>query len=289
MIEVFVQRDARSVSVALVVARAGVSRRTFYELFEDREDCLLAALEESFARIARRVVAAYEQREGWRDRVRAGLAALLVFLEEEPAVGRFVLVESLGAGSVALERRRRVVSVLVGVVEDSRGEVRSARGLPALTGECVVGAVLAVLHERLVRDSQDGFVGLLNPLMATIVLPYLGRAAADRELSRPLPARSANSEKETTDPLRDVHMRLTYRTIRVLSTVAANPGSSNRKVADGSGTTDQGQISKLLTRLERLGLVQNVSGSGQGEPNAWTLTTKGTEVHNALTRHTHTD
>ena len=45
-----------NVTVAQVVERAGVSRRTFYEVFEDREDCLLAALEEGIARVSRCVL-----------------------------------------------------------------------------------------------------------------------------------------------------------------------------------------------------------------------------------------
>jgi hypothetical protein len=74
-------------------------------------------------------------------------------------------------------------------------------------------------------------------------------------------------------------MRLTYRTVRVLLAIAADPGTSNRQVGAGAGIDDQGQISKLLARLEKLGLVYN-SGAGQvrGAPNAWLLTKKGIEV-----------
>jgi DNA-binding MarR family transcriptional regulator len=79
-------------------------------------------------------------------------------------------------------------------------------------------------------------------------------------------------------------MRLTYRTVRVLMAVAANPGSSNRAVADGAGIKDQGQISKLLARLQGLGLIENTGvGSARGGPNVWRLTEKGREVHGAVT------
>jgi chromosome segregation and condensation protein ScpB len=78
-------------------------------------------------------------------------------------------------------------------------------------------------------------------------------------------------------------MRLTYRTVRVLIAVAANPGASNRRIAEAAGVADQGQISKLLTRLEHLGLIENVGeGSARGEPNAWNLTAKGAEVEHAI-------
>lgn len=78
-------------------------------------------------------------------------------------------------------------------------------------------------------------------------------------------------------------MRLTYRTLMVLSAIATNPGASNRHVAEHAGIHDQGQISKLLARLTKLGLIHN-TGQGQpnGEPNAWTLTHKGTAIQQAL-------
>ena len=88
------------------------------------------------------------------------------------------------------------------------------------------------------------------------------------------------------DLLRDIPMRLTYRTARVLDGVAANPGASNRLVADHAGITDQGQISKLLSRLERLGLIANTGqGQAKGEPNAWALTPLGSRVASSITGH----
>ena len=98
MTEVAAERGAGNVTVAHVVSRSGVSRRTFYELFEDREACFLAAFDEAAQQIAARVVPAYEAEKRWRERIRAGLAALLDFLDEEPQAGRLCVVESLAAG-----------------------------------------------------------------------------------------------------------------------------------------------------------------------------------------------
>jgi hypothetical protein len=175
-----------------------------------------------------------------------------------------------------------------------------------LTAEGVVGAVFSVIHARLLEQRQPArtrpangpsgahvrrgaLVGLLNPLMGMIVLPYLGRAAASKELARPVPRylrpvkESLARSKPSVDPLDGLGMRLTYRTLQVLSAIAAHPGASNRQVADTAGVHDQGQISRLLNRLERLGLIHN-AGSGQprGESNAWTLTTRGSRVAEAL-------
>ena len=78
-------------------------------------------------------------------------------------------------------------------------------------------------------------------------------------------------------------MRLTYRTARVLQCIAELPGASNREVAESAGVTDPGQISKLLRRLERLGLTANTGGGHlSGEPNAWKLTPLGGQVAQRL-------
>ncbi len=316
MVQVVAEEGASSVTVARVVSRAGVSRRTFYDLFDGCEDCFLAVFEDALARTGR---VAAEAAEGappaWRERVRAGLAALLELFDEEPALGSLLVVDALGAGPEVLERRARALEMLAALVAEGGSVARSGRrtsseeSSPSLAAEGVVGAVLSVVHARMLarrahararaangsaRSTPASLVELLNPLMSVIVLPYLGQAAARRELDHPAPrARSARTSGSTrvtpkpptsTNPLAGLNMRITYRTLQVLATIAATPGASNRQIADGAGVYDQGQISKLLTRLERLGLVHNTGlGQAKGEPNAWTLTVQGQQVEQALT------
>jgi DNA-binding MarR family transcriptional regulator len=77
-------------------------------------------------------------------------------------------------------------------------------------------------------------------------------------------------------------MRLTYRTVRVLSVIGERPGASNREIAESSGIVDQGQISKLLNRLARLELIVNLGGGQErGASNAWHLTPRGGQVERA--------
>jgi AcrR family transcriptional regulator len=293
MVEVVAERGVARSTVAHVVARSGVSRRTFYELFNDREDCFLAAFDEAVEHAAARVVPAFEQAGGWVERVRAGLRALLEFLDDEPGLGRLAIVDALGAGPVALERRTRVVGVLIDAVDQRRCDrskigQRAPRTLKRFTAEGIVGAVLAVLHARLTEPERRSMVGLLGPLMGLIVLPYEGRTVAERETRRPAPRRRP-AAPAPVDPLRDLEMRLTYRTVRVLVAIATLGGRgsdpSNREVADAAGVTDQGQISKLLVRLEHLGLIANMGeGHMRGEPNAWRLTPKGRDVERTISR-----
>lgn len=289
MVDVAAERGLAEATVAHVVARSGVSRRTFYEMFNDREDCFLATLDEALARAGEYVSEAYDPKQKWRVRVRAALEALLEFIDDEPRMARLMLVETLGGGPKVLERRRQLLLRLAEVIDEARTEARSAAPAPLLTAEGVTGGVLSVLHARLIgpRQRQGSMLELAGPLMAMIVLPYLGTSAARRETDRPVKKRHARKAAPIQDPLRDLEMRLTYRTVRVIMAIAAEPGASNRQVGDGAGIEDQGQISKLLTRLQRLGLVENTgAGQARGAPNAWTLTDLGREVERTIDRQT---
>ncbi len=286
-------------TVARVTDGARVSRRTFYDVFEDREDCFLAIFDDAVTRASELAWAAYTSEQSWPARARAGLVALLGFLDEQPGLGSLLVVDALKAGPRVQERRAEVLAQLALVLQRDGSSAGSGRERPPLTGEGVVGAVLGVIHTRLLAKQPGRMVELLNALTAMIVLPYLGPAVAQSELQRPVeqPAPppkaranvgagtngSASSGALARDVLEGLPMRLTYRTLLVLGGIAEHPGLSNREVSALAEVTDQGQISKLLARLERLGLIEN-TGEGQpnGEPNAWSLTPLGHEIHEAI-------
>jgi AcrR family transcriptional regulator/DNA-binding MarR family transcriptional regulator len=284
-VEIAAEQGSNNLSVSAVVARSGVSRRTFYEVFVDGQECLLAALEDSLECVRTYVHEVYDPRDAWRVRIRLALYALLSFLEDEPARGRLLVVEAPGAGAVALERRARVLGELIAAVDAGREVSERGSAVTALTAEGLVGSVLTVVHARLVRgDSRPALVKLTNQLMSIIVLPYLGAAAARKELERPLPKRRRR-EQQTADGasrLNGLPMRITYRTMRVLRVMATQPGASNRQIGEAAGMSDQGQVSKLLQRLERLGLAVNTeAGQERGMANVWELTSMGTEIARA--------
>ena len=299
-------------TVGKVTGRARVSRRTFYELFANLDECLAAVLADAVARVERELDAAGVAGLGWRERVRVGLGVILGFLDREPALARVCVVQALRAGPVVQECRERMLATLVGVVDE--GRVGGARGeaCNALTAEGLVGAALAIVHARIAhpehgplgeRPGRAGLTGLLGELMGMIVLPYLGPAAARRERNRKPSLAQAVKETQPSaaavsvlslgieDPLQGVSMRLTYRTARVLEGVRELSGDgerpSNRQIATFAGVGDPGQISKLLRRLERLGLIENHGGGhALGEPNQWRLTIKGDLVVDGLRMHT---
>jgi AcrR family transcriptional regulator len=283
---VVAEEGYRRMSVRKVAGRAGVSSKTFYDLFADREDCFLTAFDQAVEELAIAVVPAFRTEREWSVRVRAGLAALLAQLDREPALRTLVFVEALGGGPRVLERRAEVLAVLQGAVDQGReGEI--GRELSPVTAEGVVGAAFGVIYARLLEGDPQPLIGLLNQLMAVLVLPYRGHAASARELSRPIPEPAAAlsprphldaSFTATGVALAGIDFRLPVRTHKVLSAVAEYPGTSNRRISDLADVRDQGQISRLLARLERLGLLENTGGATAGVPNAWRLTPSGEEI-----------
>jgi AcrR family transcriptional regulator len=280
-------------SVARIAARGRVSRRTFYELFGNREECLIALLDEVAERVERELAAAALGGLAWRERLRGGLWTILWFLDAEPVLARICVVQALHGGPRALERREQLLARLARVLDEGRREGPRGEECTLVTAEGLVGGAFGVVYARLRGGDDQPLTELLDELMGMIALQYLGARAARREQRRPAPARrpaphdGRASVGMENDPLDEVDMRLTYRTARVLACIAElggrGSGPSNRAVAESAGVTDLGQISKLLRRLERLGLAVNTGGGHQsGEPNAWELTSLGGQVARRL-------
>lgn len=288
MLDVACERGVGNVSVAHVVERSGVSRRTFYEMFADCEECFLAALDQALSYTYERVLPAYEPVRSWSGRIRAGLIALLCLFEEEPRIARMLIVESVSGGPRALARRGEVIAKLTHIVEEGVAESKRSVAPPPLTGEGVVGGVLLVIQTRLIERSDLRLAELVNPLMSMIVLPYLGAAAARGELECAIPERAPHESERRPfgDPFKAAGIRLTYRTVRVLMAIAEHPGASNRLIGETAEVRDQGQISKLLARLLRAGMVSNSGlGPGTGAPNEWRLTQSGRQVTDSIRAH----
>jgi AcrR family transcriptional regulator/DNA-binding MarR family transcriptional regulator len=301
MAEEVAMRGASSVTVARVIARAGVSRRLFYELFADIEDCFLATFDWAIDRARCVAVDAYIAERGWRKGIRAGLAALLRFFDEQPLLTQLCIVHAAGGGPRVLEHRSRVMAELCEVVDRGRSEGTGNRVPGPVVAEGVVGAVLAVLYTRLLArgvrsaggDAEAGqeeqpLIEMHGELMSLIVLPYLGAGVARGEPGKPAPAPRSLARRVEPLPagrsMLEEPARLTYRTVRVLRAIAELPAGSNREVAERAGIVDQGQISKVLARLEHQSLVVNRGGSGtaRGTPNSWWLTERGEALEGEL-------
>jgi AcrR family transcriptional regulator len=170
----------QALTVAAILQRAGVSRKTFYEHFAGKEECFLAAYDVVAEGLLHGVSEAYERPGPWRARVRAGLAEFLRLLAAEPAFARMCIVEVLAAGPQALRRRDDAMRMFTVFFEPGRAEAPPHVALPPLVSESVVGAIYEVIYTRIRRDETATLPDLLDELMYVALVPFLGPEDAAR-------------------------------------------------------------------------------------------------------------
>ncbi len=173
----------REVSVQDVLQRAGVSRPTFYDHFENKEACFLAAFDSAAARLRKRLEAAAMEGETWRDGLRAALADLLRFAAEDPDAAMSLIVDARAACPAALHRRDDLLDRFATCLDERvRAETTPGAAPSGVAAAGIVGGVEALLYSRLYRGKTDDLESLLPPLMYFAVLPYEGHEAAGNEL-----------------------------------------------------------------------------------------------------------
>lgn len=187
MLEAVGARGYEQTSVQHVVSEAGLYRQAFYDSFEDKEDCYLQALDAGSAWIELAMREAALGETTWRGQLRGALFGLLSFLEEQPAVGRALLVEVHAAGPAAVEKRTEAMERAAAMMDRARGESVGVAPAPEISAEAVVAGILAVLHTRLSAKETSNFMQLLPELMYLAVLPYFGPDEAAAEMQTDLP------------------------------------------------------------------------------------------------------
>ena len=167
-------------TIAHITRHAAVSRRTFYEHFNSKDECFIAAYDTVMTELNRRVGEAFEQQEEWPQAVRAGLAAMLDFLISEPHLARLSMVEALVAGPVVVERYDAAIQSLVPYFEAGRkGRSREVlAGLSSTTEEALIGGIVSLISRRIFADRTDELEALLPDLVEFALTPYLGSAEA---------------------------------------------------------------------------------------------------------------
>lgn len=304
--ELMVEHGLAGTSVAMVVARARVSRRTLYQLFPGGlQDMLLAVLDMTGRRVNELAAQRLERTESWQEGIRGALAALLVYFDSEPALARVCLMEALAGGQAALERREAAVGAFR---EQIVAYLRRAapQDVSPLMAESGIAAVIGVICTRLVTEQQGPLIELLGPLMGLVVTPFAAseqivaeEARRGEELARAIcagapgwsaaPAGShadshAESQPHPALPALLVNpsaRRARQCLLRVAELSRRGHNPSNGEVAAAIGVLNKGQISRLLSQLQREGLLVK-SAAGVGAPNAWSLTKRGRTVVRAL-------
>jgi AcrR family transcriptional regulator len=181
-VRVVAEKGYGATTVADLTREAGISRTTFYAMFEDKEASFLAAYDTIADALVRRIAKAYEAEERWPQRARAGLAALLEALAEEPAIARLALVDVGAAGPAAQRRYRAALQRLTPLFEEGRDFAPGGRGLPANTSRMAIGAVAGLITDELAAGRAEYLPNLLSDLLFATLVPYIGPAAAAREV-----------------------------------------------------------------------------------------------------------
>jgi AcrR family transcriptional regulator len=179
-----------------VIGVAGVSRKTFYELFEDKDDVFLAAYDHVVGRLAEGVTASTARGGTWPEQVSLGLATFLERLASDPAVAHLCIVEVLVAGPPALTRRAAALEAFRTFLEPGYDHAPEGVELPALAAETAIGGVYEVIYRYVLQNRTEELPGAHADLLHIVLLPFLGlrRAALEAERARAVAATRAGSD-----------------------------------------------------------------------------------------------
>lgn len=289
MAEVVAERGLRGASVSQVTQRAGVTPKTFKKQFDCPDDCFLALIDWMLEQASSSMVEAFERERSWSDGVLAGLEVMVALFDREPVRAQACLLEGMAAPTMRLAARVEALGRLSGRADGrARRELAPEHHPSEAMAEATVGSVLGLLRRRLLTGDAPPFADSLGDLAEVVVTPYQGPVAAakvarrargrSRAMRGARPSGSISTGVEVPDFLCRANAHRMRSSVRYL---AANPGASNKDVATGIRVPHEGQVSRLLARLERAGLLEKQPG-GPGRANVLRLTPRGTEIARAL-------
>lgn len=172
------EREPRDITVAALCSRAHTSEGEFGRLFADRADCLFALYDQLEERQASLIANAYRAHESWQDGLRAALLHGLGTLQRNPALARILVLPAPDEEPALTVRRARTRDRLARALESALPESPAS-----IDSHAVVGTAAAVVRGRLLEAPDPDLIALCGPLMAMIVMPYLGADASSRELA----------------------------------------------------------------------------------------------------------
>jgi AcrR family transcriptional regulator len=179
--ELSAEHGYEATSIADIVRRAGVARKTLYDNFEGKEEVFLTALDRSIAESLERVEAACEAAgEDWRPRIEAGLGAFLTHIAEQPAYARMCVIEAVSATPASSVRYNEAVRQYIDLL---RRSVPADTGLPDTTEETLVGGVAWILNQQIRRGKTEQALDLLPELAEFVLSPYQGVANSGSDRS----------------------------------------------------------------------------------------------------------
>ncbi len=161
-------------TVTPVIAHAGVSRKTFYEQFADREDCFLAAYDLVTERALEGMREAFVRPAAWPERLRAALAWALDELAAHPHEARVAFAEVLAVGPRALAQRDRVLARLDPFLAPGRDLAPAGTAIPASMVRATAGALFELIGGQVRTGAGERLPDLLPQLLFCALAPFIG-------------------------------------------------------------------------------------------------------------------
>jgi AcrR family transcriptional regulator len=168
------EKGYAATTVADVIEHAGVSRKTFYEHFSDKEDCFLAAYDHGAKATYEAMIRAAEGLRDWRELLDSVLTTWLEFLDADLAFTRAYMIEFWGAGDAARERwklrRDRTGELMKTLHQLARKEDPSIARVSDTVVAAVVGGVNRVLISHVLSGDEAPLITLKPELLRFIKL-----------------------------------------------------------------------------------------------------------------------
>jgi AcrR family transcriptional regulator len=177
MIDAIAENGYRATRVADVIARAGVSRKTFYEHFANKQECLLVTYDMVAEEGMRRVEQAYRKADGWPGRVEAAIRTLFEASIENPGALRLSLVEIGAVGPAGIERRERSLDRYVGFIREGLELVPGDGAVSEMTLKAIIGGVNRVLYRRRLKGEDAQLLAIVPDLVSWATSYYPTPAA----------------------------------------------------------------------------------------------------------------
>jgi AcrR family transcriptional regulator len=178
----FARQGYAEATAEAISREAGMSKATFYEHFANKEECILALFDEAATEVMRALaVAAGEGREpvDYRAHVRAGIRAFLDTLAAHPLEAQTLLVEIIGAGPQAAERRDAILDAFAETIHRDNARHAGASGVPRFATPddafAVVGAIVELASRRL-RSAAPNDMASLEPVIERLFFGVLEQA-----------------------------------------------------------------------------------------------------------------
>ena len=156
------QKGYAATTIADVVREASVSRRTFYEHFQAKSECLIALYEAASHNALKVLRAAIDPAHPWQTQVEQALAAYFAGLASNPLLMRTLYIEILGLGPEGLAARRRVNREIANFMLDVVNGASPGRLSPQMA-MAVVGGINELVLEYIERDEEEKLLELVGP------------------------------------------------------------------------------------------------------------------------------